>query len=148
MAHIIVADDDEIVQELARRVLLEAGHSVGAVSDGKAALDAIWAKCPDLVVLDCSMPVLSGILALRQIRQSTDFYRLPVVMLTARSSNEDENVAMASGANDYVRKPFDPDELAFRVDDVLQKEARAGARDGLGKSGGARALRQQWNYSS
>lgn len=148
MAHIIVADDDEIVRELAKRALVAAGHSVGLVPDGKAALEAIWAKCPDLVVLDCSMPELTGILALRQIRHSKDFFRLPVVMLTARSSKKDENVAMAGGANDYVRKPFDPDELAFRVDEVLAKEARAGATEGLGKSSGTNALRQQWKHSA
>lgn len=143
MAHIIVADDDEIVQELARRALVAAGHSVGVVGDGKAALDAIWAKRPDLVVLDCSMPVLSGILALRQIRQSKEFYRLPVVMLTARTSSEDEGVAMADGANDYVRKPFDPDELAFRVDEALDKETRA--TGGVQRPTGNAALRKEWS---
>lgn len=145
MAHIIVADDDEIVRELARRALVDAGHSVGLVADGKAALAAIWAKCPDLVVLDCSMPVLTGILALRQIRQSKDFYRLPVVMLTARTSSEDENVAMATGASDYVRKPFDPEELAFRVDDVLEKEMRA--TGGAQRATGSGALRAEWSRS-
>ncbi len=125
MAHIIVADDDPIVGELARRALVAAGRSVGVVGDGRSAIAAVWAKGPAPVVLDCSMPDSSGVTVLRELRQCADFVSLPAVMLTARRSSEDETVAMVAGANDYVRKPCDPDELAFRVDAVLEEEARA-----------------------
>lgn len=122
MAYIIIADDDELVTELVRETFQEYGHTVGAVGDGQAALDAIAVKNPDLVILDCGMPG-NGILALRAIRQSPRYHALPVVMLTARRGEEDVKIALREGATAYVKKPFDPHHLVFRVEEILEAKA-------------------------
>lgn len=122
MAYVIIADDDELVTDLVRETFQEYGHTVGTVDNGQAALDAIAAKHPDLVILDANMPG-NGILALRAIRQSPRFHTLPVVMLTARRGEEDVKIAMREGATAYVKKPFDPHHLVFRVEEILETKA-------------------------
>lgn len=119
MALIIIADDDEIVGEIARDALMAAGHGVGLLPDGKAALAVVRAKRPGLVVLDCNMPGLSGLLVLREMRNSVDLCTIPVLMLTGRQSQRDVDLARYEGANDYLKKPFDPDELVFRAEELL-----------------------------
>jgi DNA-binding response OmpR family regulator len=119
MARIIIADDDEIVGEIARDALMAAGHGVGLLPDGKQALAIIKVKKPDLVILDCNMPELSGLLVLREMRKSRELFELPVLMLTGRRSERDVELARYEGANDYLKKPFDPDELVFRVEELL-----------------------------
>ena len=119
MARIIIADDDDIVGEIARDALIDAGHGVGLVTDGAEALNVIRARKPDLVILDCNMPGMGGVLVLREMRNSVDLCDTPVLMLTARTSRQDENLARFAGANAYMKKPFDPEELAFRVDEIL-----------------------------
>jgi DNA-binding response OmpR family regulator len=74
-----------------------------------------------LVILDCNMPELSGVNVVRELRKSMDFAELPVLMLTGRRSEADEELARFAGANDYLRKPFDPDQLVFRVERLLEK---------------------------
>lgn len=124
IAYIIVADDDELVGELVRTTLTGYGHTVGVVANGDDALKAVAAKNPDLLILDCNMPERSGMLALREIRRSQRFFGLPVLMLTARRGEADVELAMREGADDYVKKPFDPEELAFRVDELLDSKRR------------------------
>ena len=121
MALILIADDDEIVVGIVREALSTCGHIVGALDDGQPVLGVVEFKRPELVILDCSMPVLSGIEALRQIRTSRTCFGTPVLMLTARRSSADEEIAMRSGANDYLRKPFDPDQLVSRVEILLRR---------------------------
>ena len=128
MALILIADDDEMVVDIVRAALTARGHIVGAVDDGLPVLGVVEFKRPALVILDCSMPELSGIEALRQIRFSTKCFDTPVLMLTSRRSVADEEIAMRSGANDYLRKPFDPDQLVSRVETLL---ARASARQAI-----------------
>ncbi len=120
MAHIIIAEDDDIVGEIARDALIAAGHGVGLVTDGADALRIIRARRPDLVILDCNMPGLNGVLVLREMRGSIDLCDTPILMLTGRTSQRDEELAMYAGANDYMKKPFDPDELVFRVSRLLE----------------------------
>jgi DNA-binding response OmpR family regulator len=119
MARIIIADDDEIVGEVARDALIAAGHGAGLVSNGADALRVIKARRPDLVILDCNMPELSGVLLVQELRNSPEFADLPVMMLTGRRGDRDEELARFAGANDYMKKPFDPDELVFRVEELL-----------------------------
>ncbi|MEG3086005.1 response regulator transcription factor [Sphingomonas sp. PB4P5] len=122
MALIIIADDDELVGEIARDALVAAGHGAGLVGDGTAALRVVKARKPDLLVLDCNMPGLSGVLVLRELRNMPAFCDLPVMMLTGRRGAQDEELAMFAGANDYMKKPFDPDEFVFRVEQLLAKK--------------------------
>lgn len=119
MARIIIAEDDDIVGEVARDALIDAGHGVGLVTDGVEALSVIRARKPDLVILDCNMPGMSGVLVLREMRGSADLCEIPVLMLTARTSRQDEDLARYAGANAYMKKPFDPEELAFKVEEIL-----------------------------
>ncbi len=125
MALIIIADDDAIVGEIARDALVSYGHGAGLVRDGIEALRVVKARKPDLLVLDCNMPGLSGVLVLRELRKLPALYDLPVMMLTGRRGAQDEELARFAGADDYMKKPFDPDEFVFRVEDLLA--ARQGA---------------------
>lgn len=121
MARIIIADDDELLGAIARDALIAAGHGAGLVTDGAEALRVIKDRRPDLVILDCNMPGLSGVLLVQELRKMPDFADLPVMMLTGRRSSRDEELARFAGANEYMKKPFDPDELVFRVDEMLAK---------------------------
>ena len=121
MARIIVAEDDDIVSDIVREALTNAGHVVGVLDNGADALRAIQLKKPDLVILDCTMPELSGLLVLREMRTSSTVYDTPVLVLTGRQGARDIELAYNQGADDYMKKPFDPDELVFRVEDLLEK---------------------------
>ena len=123
MARILVADDDSLVGDVVRYALTPRGNIVGVVASGAEAVRVAESKRPDLIILDCSMPGLSGVEALRQIRNSSTAYAIPVLMLTARSSQRDEDIAMRAGANDYLRKPFDPTELLVLVERLITKFA-------------------------
>jgi DNA-binding response OmpR family regulator len=119
VALILIADDDEIVVGIVRDALSARGHIVDALDDGLPVLGVVEFKRPELVILDCSMPELPGVEALRQIRTSRTCFATPVLMLTGRRSASDEEIAMRSGANDYLRKPFDPDQLVSRAEILI-----------------------------
>ena len=124
VALILIADDDELVVELVRDALGAHGHVVGAVDDGAPVMGILRTKKPELLILDCTMPETSGIEVLRLVRNSPEHYDLPILMLTGRRSEQDEQLAMRSGANDYLRKPFDVDLLVIRVEALLAKARR------------------------
>lgn len=119
MARIIYAEDDELVAEIVRDTLMDAGHAVGVIGDGITALKVAKIKNPDLIILDCSMPGMGGVEVLRRIRNHQELFATPVLMLTGRSSAADERIAFEAGATDYLKKPFDPDELVFIVENML-----------------------------
>ena len=121
MTKIIVAEDDDIVSDIVREALTKAGHLVGVLDNGADALRAIQLKEPDLVILDCTMPELSGLIVLREMRTSSTLYDTPVLVLTGRQGARDVELAYNQGADDYMKKPFDPDELVFRVEELLEK---------------------------
>lgn len=124
MTLILIADDDELTVDVIRGALSRRGYIVGALPDGRDIVRVVEAKKPALVILDCMMPVVSGIEALRGIRASRTSFSLPVLMLTARSSIGDEQIAMRAGASDYLRKPFDPDQLVAIVDHLIDDAPR------------------------
>ncbi|MGB5778431.1 MAG: response regulator [Allopontixanthobacter sediminis] len=126
MGRIILADDDEIVAELVSEVLIDAGHAVGWLKDGKSALDVIRQRPPDLIILDCNMPEMSGMEVLRELRKSIDLYDIPVLMLTGRQSESDERIVRYEGANDYLRKPFDPVDLIGKAETLMRGERTLG----------------------
>lgn len=121
MALIIIADDDELVVAIVRAALEGRGHVVGELSDGKSVKQVVELKRPDVVILDCVMAEVSGIMALKEIRGSLTASTTPVLMLTARRGHADEGIARYAGADDYLRKPFDPDELVVRVEALIDK---------------------------
>ncbi len=121
MAVILVADDDDILVELARFRLEHDGHSVMTASDGRTAVQSVRKYMPDLIILDAMMPVLNGLEVLHEIRQDAETSTIPVLMLTARKGEADVISALRSGASDYMTKPFVPQELAARVDVLLAR---------------------------
>ena len=123
MARIIIADDDPTTIFMVRAVLEDCGHIVGALEDGIAVGDVARLKSPDLLILDCSMPGKTGLEALREIRAELG-KQLPIMMLTGRTSRQDEALAYQAGADDYFRKPIDPDELVIRVEALLDPAMR------------------------
>jgi DNA-binding response OmpR family regulator len=125
MPLILLADDDELVGEVVREALSGRGHVVGVVENGADAVRVVEVKNPELVILDCSMPEMNGIEALIKIRQSPSAYNTPVLMLTARRSDMDVEIAMRAGANEYLKKPFDADQLVAVVEGMLEKSAIA-----------------------
>ncbi|MBW4329757.1 response regulator transcription factor [Stakelama sp. CBK3Z-3] len=120
MSRIIIAEDDDIVSELLQLKFMEAGHAVGVLDNGTDALAVINAKRPDLVILDCNMPGMSGVQVVQQMRKSDDLWNIPVLMLTARRGDTDISAAMYAGADEYATKPFDPDEIVFRAENLIE----------------------------
>jgi DNA-binding response OmpR family regulator len=118
---ILVADDDRDIRDLVTFKLAQAGFEVQAVGDGTAALAAIEEDPPDLAVLDVMMPGLSGIDVLRKMRDAERTRGVRVILLTARSRDADVDAGFATGADDYVIKPFSPRELLHRVNSVLAR---------------------------
>jgi DNA-binding response OmpR family regulator len=132
MPFVIIADDDALVVEIVRASLEARGHIVGGLSDGKPVSTIVELKRPDVVILDCTMEQVSGIVALRQIRASATAFATPVLMLTARCGTADEEIAWQAGADDYLRKPFDPEELVMRVEALIDKHIVAQSRPNHG----------------
>ena len=128
MARIVIVDDDEIVAEIASDVLAAAGHMTNAVHDGVEALKAIYDGEPDLVILDYELPGETGMEVLRQIRAMPHGRGMLVMMLTGSRSRLLKARAEHIGANDYVVKPFRPDDLVERVETLLagRSSPRAG----------------------
>jgi two-component system response regulator MprA len=116
---VLLAEDDRAVREALTRALELEGHAVDAVADGGAALDALRARRPDVVVLDWMMPVSDGLSVCRAIRAAGD--RLPVLILTARGEVRDRVAGLDAGADDYLPKPFALDELLARVRALLRR---------------------------
>jgi DNA-binding response OmpR family regulator len=116
---LLVADDDEDILTLVQLRLARCGYEVVVARDGEEALRLANEKHPDLAVLDWMMPKASGIEVLRAIRAGAETSHIPVVLLTARASESDVQEGMDAGADDYVAKPFSPQELAARVQSIL-----------------------------
>ncbi|MGW2516708.1 response regulator transcription factor [Streptomyces sp. NPDC001617] len=122
-AHVLVAEDDEMQAELIRRSLLAEGHTATVVHDGGAALAAARRLRPDLVVLDLMLPVVDGFGVCRVLRSADE--EIPVLMLTARSDEDDVLLGLELGADDYMTKPYSPRELMARIRTVLRRSGRA-----------------------
>jgi len=120
MAHVLVVDDDDIVAERAAQVLIDAGHACGWVRDAESAMKVITRRRPDLLLLDEGLPGESGTSFLRRLRNSSQFYDLPVIMLTGVAGFKEEQIAFYNGAQDYIRKPFGERSLAFRVRNLVE----------------------------
>lgn len=113
---VLVVDDDADIRGLLSELLQRAGHSVIEAQDGREGLRLFHGEQPDLVILDVSMPGLDGWQTLERIRELSV---VPVVMLTARDQELDKVRGLRAGADDYVTKPFGPQELLARVDRLL-----------------------------
>ncbi|MEV7995697.1 response regulator transcription factor [Streptomyces sp. NPDC086077] len=122
-AHVLVAEDDLLQAELIRRLLVKEGHDAVVVSDGRAAIDEARRHRPDLVVLDLMLPGVDGYGVCRVLREDEDV-PIPILMLTARSTEDDLLLGLDTGADDYMTKPYSPRELMARIRAVLRRTMR------------------------
>ena len=120
MARILIADDDELIAELASEVLIDAGHACGWVTSATEAWRCVNRRRPDILLLDQAMPGESGMTLLRRLRRSPQLYDLPVIMFTAMNGEQDELQAIYAGAQDFLSKPFEEFDLIARVNRLLK----------------------------
>ena len=120
--HILVVDDEPSIREVVSLYLRRAGYTVTMAGDGKAALEELTRQPFDLVVLDLMLPYVDGLEITRRLRGADE---TPIIMLTARSEETDRILGLELGADDYVTKPFSPQELVSRVRAVLRRTQRA-----------------------
>ena len=121
LVRILVADDEASQLELVAFNLELGGFSVVTAADGETALNLAIEQRPDLVILDWMMPTLSGIEVCRALRARADTQKIPIIILSARSEEDDRTHGLDIGADDYVTKPFSPRELISRVRAVLRR---------------------------
>lgn len=126
MKTIFVVEDDNAIAELIAYALRGEGFEVSTFGDGEQFLSAIKEQVPDMVLLDIMLPGFDGITILKRIRENAQTSAIPVVMLTAKSSEYDKVVGLDNGADDYISKPFGVMELLARVRAVLR---RAGGKE-------------------
>lgn len=116
---ILLAEDDRAVRDSLRRALALEGYEVETVSNGAQALERFPDVEPDLVLLDVSMPLVDGLTVARVLR--AEGHRVPVLMLTARTETSDRVAGLDAGADDYLPKPFELDELLARIRALLRR---------------------------
>lgn len=126
---IVVADDNTDIVDLLTINLVAAGYEVSSASDGEAARNLVLKTLPDLVVLDLMMPKLDGLEVLRDLRARPQTREIPVVVLTAKTNDADVWEGWGSGADYYMTKPFDLDEL-LRFLDYLEVNGAVPGGDG------------------
>jgi len=116
---ILIADDDEDILQLVSFRLERSGYTVIKARNGAEAIEAAKKQVPDLVVLDVQMPIFDGYEVTRALRAEDSTSRVPVILLTAKVQDGDVQRGFDAGADDYVRKPFSPQELRSRVQAIL-----------------------------
>ena len=116
---LLIAEDDRAVRDSLTRALELEGYTVTAVGNGAEALDAAGSAQPDVVVLDVSMPIVDGLTVCKVLR--ADGNRVPILMLTARTETRDRVAGLDAGADDYLPKPFELDELLARLRALLRR---------------------------
>jgi two-component system, OmpR family, response regulator MprA len=123
-ARVLVVEDDADIADVLRRSLRNEGYEVRTSADGVEALNVAAGFVPDLVVLDLGLPRLDGIEVCRRLRMDGD---VPILMLTARAETEDRVTGLDSGADDYLAKPFERQELLARIRALLRRRPPRGA---------------------
>ena len=124
MSTILIAEDDQQIREALDRILRFEGYETVLANDGAAALDALDSHHPDAALLDVMMPFVDGLSVVRRLRERGD--RTPVLMLTARTETSDRVAGLDAGADDYLAKPFELDELLARVRALLRRADHGG----------------------
>ncbi|MDH3293364.1 MAG: response regulator transcription factor [Acidimicrobiia bacterium] len=128
-ATILVAEDDPEIRQALSRILNYEGYEVVAVNDGAAALEAAVERSLDLAVLDVMMPFVDGLTVCRKLRSAGN--ALPILILTARRETSDKVAGLDAGADDYLAKPFDMEELLARIRALLRRSTAENAGDVL-----------------
>ena len=125
--HILIVDDDAETRSLLQAYLQKQGYRVATAADGRGLRKALEVARPDLVVLDLMLPGLSGLEVCRSLRADRATARLPIIMVTARSEETDRILGLDLGADDYLAKPFSPNELVARIRAVMRRSRPNGA---------------------
>src|ERR1700712_1680237 len=120
---LLLVDDDAPIRRMLARTLTAEGYDVEAVGDGGAGLAAVERNVPDAIVLDVTMPGVDGLAVTRRLRAKG--LRVPILLLTARDAVHERVAGLDAGADDYLVKPFDVDELSARVRAMLRRSAPA-----------------------
>ncbi|WP_438433000.1 response regulator transcription factor [Gorillibacterium sp. sgz500922] len=121
MKHILIADDDPHIRALLRHVLLREGYRVTEAEDGVKAEELSRTESFDLAILDVMMPGMDGFALCERLREQED---LPIILLTARDQLSDKEQGYLHGTDDYVTKPFEPEELLFRIKALFRRYLR------------------------
>jgi len=125
-SRVLIAEDEERLRKIIKKYLVNEGYNVYEAEDGKEALEIFETEDIDLIILDVMMPVMDGWLTLKNIRKTS---KIPVMMLTARTDEEDTVFGFDLGADDYVGKPFRARELVARVKALLHRSGKVAATD-------------------
>jgi len=120
-AHVLVVDPDPAVRQLLELNLTRAGHVVGLCADAESALVALAAGVPDMLLLEWDLPGESGEALVRRLHAQARMRELAIIMVAQRAGEHDKILALESGADDYVTKPFNPRELLARMQAVLRR---------------------------
>ena len=132
VTRVLVVEDDPDIAQLVARYLEKSGFSVDLLANGRDALASIAAHPPDVLVLDLMLPQVDGLEICRVVRASSATAAIPIIMLTARAEESDRIVGLEIGADDYLAKPFSPNELVARVR-ALVRRAQRGAPTSAGR---------------
>ncbi len=125
---ILVVEDDRDIGELVCRYLEKAGFSAELVSSGREAIASVSTRPPDLLVLDLMLPQVDGLEICRAVRANERTAAMPIIMLTARAEESERIVGLEMGADDYIAKPFSPNELVARVRALIRRAHREPAK--------------------
>lgn len=121
MARILIAEDEPDIRELVAFTLRFAGHEVTATSNGEEALHKAAQIIPDLILMDVRMPRMTGYEACREMKKDIGLKDIPVVFLSAKGQDSEIQTGLDAGAEEYLLKPFAPDQLADRIKTILAK---------------------------
>lgn len=122
MKKILVIDDEPSLRDMLEDILTMEGFQVVTAVNGEDGLKKIYKENPDLILLDCSMPVLDGYEVLERMRKDPVLYSKPVIMLTVLSGEYDEIKGLELGADDYITKPFRTAQLLARINSVIERK--------------------------
>lgn len=122
---ILVADDDPAIQELIRLNLEVQGYEVIVASDGVETVRKVLSERPDLMILDILMPEIDGYEVMRLLKNSEETSNIPIIVLTAYASDAGALISWVEGAEGYLAKPFNPDELLMLVEKVLTSSEKS-----------------------
>lgn len=132
-ARILIVDDEADISALVAYHLARESYRVRTALSGEEALRSVEREAPDLIVLDLMLPGLSGLEILRELRRRPETEHIPVILLTARGEEQDRIEGLRGGADDYVSKPFSPQELLLRISAVLRRVQQAPPAEGAGQ---------------
>lgn len=121
MAKIMMVDDDKLVTDLLEKLLRSEGYQTATVNDSSKAVEIAKVEMPDLILLDLMMPQPDGFRVCRMLREEPQFKRTPIIIVTALDDSDSRAVAFGAGANDYLTKPFHPDELSEKIITALEE---------------------------